>query len=227
MLKRILEQEVMDSAEEAVDYNAMDHTVVNRVFVDDFLTAFGSISSATDRIFSVFDAGTGTALIPIELVKRDRRFHVTASDLAASMLHLARSNVTAAGLEKSIDLALGDCKALANADASYDAVMSNTIIHHIPEPMSVLEQLWRITKRGGLFFIRDLARPNDLPTLEKLVQTHAANANPSQRKLLHDSLHAGLTVSEVQKLLADLGIASDCVRMTSDRHWTISCRKPD
>ena len=33
MLPRVLEPEVMDTAEEARDYDAMDHSQVNRVFV--------------------------------------------------------------------------------------------------------------------------------------------------------------------------------------------------
>src|SRR5438067_170240 len=36
-LERILEPEVMDSHEEASDYDAMDHSEVNRRFVDDLL----------------------------------------------------------------------------------------------------------------------------------------------------------------------------------------------
>ena len=39
MIPRILEPEVMDSPLEAVDYNTMDHSQVNRVFVDDLLSA--------------------------------------------------------------------------------------------------------------------------------------------------------------------------------------------
>ena len=39
MLPRVLEPEVMDSPEEARDYDAMDHAEVNRRFVADFLTA--------------------------------------------------------------------------------------------------------------------------------------------------------------------------------------------
>src|SRR6185312_6776635 len=39
MLTRVLEPEVMDSPQEAADYDAMDHQAVNRVFVDDFLAA--------------------------------------------------------------------------------------------------------------------------------------------------------------------------------------------
>ena len=226
MLQRVLEPEVMDSAEEAVDYNEMDHSQVNRIFVDDFLAAFSPSLTTSGQLMKVFDAGTGTALIPIELVKRDRRFHVTASDLASHMLRVARTNVTAADLEDSIELVLGDCKALSIADESYDAVMSNSIVHHIPEPKSVIEQLWRITKRGGLFFIRDLARPDHLSTLEDLVQTHAGDANPHQQQMFRDSLHAALTVAEVRSLISEFGILPESVRMTSDRHWTICCHKP-
>ena len=39
MLPRTLEPEVMDSPEEARDYDAMDHAEVNRKFVDDLLAA--------------------------------------------------------------------------------------------------------------------------------------------------------------------------------------------
>ena len=36
-LERVLEPEVMESHQEAVDYDAMDHSEVNRIFVDDLL----------------------------------------------------------------------------------------------------------------------------------------------------------------------------------------------
>ena len=68
MLERVLEPEVMDTPEEAVDYDSMDHGTVNRVFVDDFLAAEPAARSATLR---VIDIGTGTAQIPIELCRRD------------------------------------------------------------------------------------------------------------------------------------------------------------
>src|SRR6478752_6217773 len=38
-LERVLEPEVMDSHEEAADYDAMDHREVNRVYVDDLLAS--------------------------------------------------------------------------------------------------------------------------------------------------------------------------------------------
>jgi hypothetical protein len=51
MLPRVLEPEVMDTPEEARDYDAMDHSAVNRVFVADFL----AVSAILDCWLSKID----------------------------------------------------------------------------------------------------------------------------------------------------------------------------
>ncbi len=56
MLQRILEPELMDSPEEALAYDAMDHGEVNRKFVDDLLEALGQQS--TCRFFAAKDSGS-------------------------------------------------------------------------------------------------------------------------------------------------------------------------
>lgn len=231
MLARILEPEVMDTAAEASDYNSMDHSAVNRVFVDDLLTAAATVPKSSSETWQIFDAGTGTALIPLELTSRSVAVTITASDLAEQMLIVARANVQEAGRGDSIRLTLSDCKQLPDDDSSYDIVMSNSIVHHIPEPLSVLRELWRVLKPGGLLFVRDLMRPDDLATLNPLVQTYAGDANSHQQQMFRDSLHAALTVREVSDLLATIGIRTDgirtdAVRATSDRHWTVATRKP-
>ena len=225
MLKRILEPEVMDTAEEAVDYDRMDHSHVNRLFVDDFLLALTGTDRLDNQPYCIFDAGTGTALIPIELLQRGFPGTVVASDLAQAMLIVARHNVQAAGFRDSIELVLRDCKQLPEPDATYQAVMSNSIVHHIPEPRAVLRELWRVLKPGGVFFVRDLMRPEDIGALNHLVKTYAGDANDHQQKMFRESLHAALTVSEVREILVELGISPDSVKATSDRHWTICARK--
>lgn len=225
MLVRTLEPEVMDTVAEAVDYNSMDHSRVNRAFVDDLLAALASIPSPPDGTWRIFDAGTGTALIPLELMSRDLKAIVTASDLAEQMLVIGRENVRVAGLTNSIHLVRSDCKHLPDADASYHVAMSNSIVHHIPEPLAVLSELWRILKPSGLLFVRDLMRPVDLQTLDHLVQTYAGEANAHQQRMFRESLHAAMKVSEVSDLLEKVGVPRHAVRATSDRHWTIIARK--
>jgi ubiquinone/menaquinone biosynthesis C-methylase UbiE len=215
MLFRILEPEVMDSPEEALDYDTMDHSTVNRMFVNDLL-------ATRPMPGDVLDLGTGTALIPIELCRREETCRVMAADAAVSMLQLARNNVESAGLIGRIQVSQIDAKQLPYAEAMFDTVMSNSIVHHIPEPLTVLREAVRVTKPAGLLFFHDLLRPTDETTLNHLVETYAAGANDHQRQMFADSLHAALSLEEVRDLVASLGFAPETVRATSDRHWTWS-----
>lgn len=217
-LVRILEPEVMDSPEEASDYDAMDHADVNRLFVDDLMTATG------DAEADILDLGTGTALIPIELCQRTRWCRVMAADAAVSMLELARYNVEVAGLIARIELAHVDAKQLPFKDGLFDVVMSNSIVHHIPEPIHALQEAVRVVRPGGLLFFRDLLRPDSVQQLEMLVQTYAGAATPPQQKMFAESLHAALSLDEIRQLVSSLGFAAETVQQTSDRHWTWSAR---
>lgn len=219
MLSRILEPELMDTEQEARDYDSMDHSGVNRVFVDDLLAAANWAGLSLDSV-EMLDLGTGTALIPIELCRRSPGARVVAIDLADEMLKLARRNVESAGLQDRIRLERVDGKRLAYADGTFAAVISNSIVHHIPEPRYVLAEALRVARHDGLIFIRDLLRPADDATVRQLVDTYAAGANDHQRFLFDASLRAALNLDEIRELVASLGFSPDSVRATSDRHWT-------
>jgi len=219
MLQRVLEPEVMDSAEEAHDYDAMDHRAVNERFVVDFLAFRPDCKS-------VLDVGTGTAQIPIELCRQSPDAHIVAIDAARHMIDLARDNVRRAGLAERIRLELCDAKRIPFPDASVNAVVSNSIVHHIPRPETVLAEIVRVARPAAAIFVRDLARPADLATLRRLVDQYAGDANDHQRQMFADSLHAALTAEEVRLLVGALGFRDDCVQMTSDRHWTWAAVKP-
>jgi ubiquinone/menaquinone biosynthesis C-methylase UbiE len=217
-MDRVLEPEVMDTAEEAEEYDAMDHSTVNRIFVDDFLDVWRS--RGEDAAGDILDLGTGTAQIPIELLHRDARLCVVAIDLAQSMLDLARKNVEAAGLSSQIRLERVDAKGLPYPSGHFAAVVSNSIVHHIPEPLEVLREACRVLKPAGVIFIRDLLRPANDATVRCLVETYAAGANDHQRQLFEASLRAALSLDEIRSAVSQLGYESANVRQTSDRHWT-------
>ena len=165
MIPRTLETEAMDTEEEARDYDAMDFADVNALFCDDFLAFVGSLEGAR-----ILDVGTGTARIPIALAQKSSVAKVTAIDIAAHMLAVGQENVRAARLEARISLELQDAKHAGWADGAFDAVMSNSIVHHIPEPFAVFKEMVRVVKPGGLIFVRDLLRPVDESTLKGFVE---------------------------------------------------------
>jgi len=229
MLPRTLEPEVMDTAQDATDYDRMDHSAVNRSFVDEFLEAWGEFPASPPVPLDgarLVDLGTGTAQIPIELVGRGTGCRIVAVDLAGEMLKLARRNVAEAAVEETVEIAEVDAKSLPWDDGQFDGVISNSIIHHIAEPVRVMDEMVRVLKPGGLLFVRDLMRPGDSATVDRLVREYAGNASPHARQLFHQSFHAALTLEETRHLVADCGGRSEFVRASSDRHWTISGRWP-
>ena len=218
MLPRVLETEAMDTLDEALDYDSMDHAEVNRVFVADLLAA-GLQEGET------LDLGTGTAQIPIQLCRQHPSARVLAVDAAAHMLRVARQNVQKAGLADRIRLQRVDAKRLPYAAGQFANVISNSIVHHLPDPRQVLQEAWRVAAPGGLVFFRDLLRPDDDRTVRHLVETYTAGANRHQQQMFEDSLRAALTVEETRRLVSDLGQSPDSVRATSDRHWTWVVRR--
>ena len=222
-LKRVLEPEVMDTPEEANDYNDMDHSQVNEVFVQDML-AFASENDV--ELGDVLDMGTGTALIPIELCQKHEDCRVMAIDMAVNMLDLARYNIELEGLIDRITLAQVDAKEMPYQDSMFNTVMSNSIIHHIPEPIECVREMVRVTATGGIIFFRDLLRPDTDEAVKQIVQQYTGQENEHSQQMFDDSLRAALSVEEVRAIATEFGFAAETVQQTTDRHWTWAAIKP-
>ena len=212
-MQRVTEPEVMDSPQEAVEYDAMDFLEVNTAFAERALELGSPVGL-------ILDAGTGTARIPILMCQRRPQWQVIGIDLAQSMLDVGRKNVENSGLQQQIKLELVDAKQMPYPDAHFDMVVSNSIIHHLPNPLPFLQELKRVLKPNGAILLRDLIRPDSEETLEDLVKTYAGDCNEHQKMLFRDSLYAAFTVDEVTELLQQVALESVQVYQSSDRHWT-------
>jgi len=223
MIPRVLEPEAMETPEEVRQYDAMDHSAVNARFAEDFLAVHRPCRGG-----EVLDVGTGTARIPIALALLDRQARVLALDLSDAMLKQAEKNITAAGLSHRIRSHHGDAKSLVDlfGEGSFEAVISNTIIHHIPHPEPVLADLARLVAHRGTLFVRDLARPRSALEIFRLGEMYASSESPSARALFEASLGAALTLLEIRAIVVSLGHDPNTVSMTSDRHWTWIWRRP-
>ena len=213
-MNRIVEQEVMDTAEAAEAYDAMAHGEVDNAFVERVL-ALG----AKDGHF--LDVGTGPAQIPILLAQRCPDIRITAIDLSKEMLNIAKRHVAAAELAARITLEHVDAKALPYPDNTFDGLISNSIVHHIHDSLRALQEMSRVVKPGGLVLIRDLVRPETPEEAQAFVDKYAAEDTPYQQKLYYDSFLAAFTIAEVNEMLEDMDLPRAVVVQSTDRHWSV------
>jgi ubiquinone/menaquinone biosynthesis C-methylase UbiE len=217
-MNRILEPEVMDTWLEATAYDAMDFTAVN--------TAFAADAIALDpHAIKVLDIGTGTARIPILMCQQRPQYLVTAIDLAQSMLIIGQKNVEVAQLTQRIRLERVDSKRMPYPDLEFDMLISNSLVHHIPDPLSLFQEIKRLVKLDGAILIRDLIRPEDDLIVNDLVTKIGDGYDSQQQQLFRDSLKAALTIAEVQLLVDRVGLTGVKLTQSSELHWTLERQK--
>ena len=84
----------------------------------------------------------------------------------------------------------------------------------------------RVTKPTGTLFFRDLLRPGSQQELDHLVQTYTGQENAHSQQMFRESLHAALTLDEIQDMVEQLGFDRQSVVQNTDRHWTWTANRP-
>jgi ubiquinone/menaquinone biosynthesis C-methylase UbiE len=217
-MDRILEPEVMDTWLETTAYDAMDFGSVNMAFATDAI-------ALDPYAIKILDVGTGTARIPILMCQQQPQYLITGVDLAQSMLIIGQRNVEEAGLNQRIRLERVDSKRMPYPDLEFDLIISNSLVHHLPDPLSFFEEIKRLVRPAGAILIRDLIRPENDLIVNELVAKIAGDYDPQQQQLFHDSLKAALTLAEVQELIDRVELKNVKLTQSSELHWTIARQK--
>lgn len=216
------EPEIMDFEPGADAYADADFSEVNQAFVDRMLEFVGERDRA-----EALDLGTGPADIPIRVVRARPDWHVTAVDASGPMVEIARSAVAEAGLSDAIDVVLVDAKSTGLPAHSFDVVFSNSILHHVTNPIAFWGEVRRLLRPGGILFLRDLARPQSEAAARAIVDQYAGDESEQLQIDYYNSLLASYTVDEIRDQLASAGLDGIEVKMATDRHLDVFGRLSD
>ena len=113
---------------------------------------------------------------------------------------------------------LPDCSLPQN---SYDAVISNSLLHHLQDPQVLWKSVRRFAAPGAPVFIMDLLRPASVDDLELLVEQYAADEPEVLRRDFANSLRAAYSLGEVKDQLVAAGLTEFTVREVTDRHLIV------
>jgi ubiquinone/menaquinone biosynthesis C-methylase UbiE len=109
------------------------------------------------------DLGCGAGQLVMEMALKSPGLHITGIDLSEELLTEARISSQRLGLKDRVEFRLGDVEEIPFPDQSLDLVISTLSLHHWAEPIKVLNEIDRVLKPGGAYYIFDLRRDLAFP----------------------------------------------------------------
>ncbi len=217
-MERVLEPELMEDPAQVLAYARADFAEVNQGFVDRFRATFSELTRGR-----VLDLGCGPADIPIRLARALPGLDVVAVDGSEAMLDQARKAV--AEVFARVHLLRARVPVLSCRPQTFDAAISNSLLHHLSDPHAFWQEVRRVGRPGAALLVMDLFRPDSPERAREIVEAAAAGEDPILKQDFFNSLLAAFTVDEVHAQLATTLPHLDC-RIVSERHWLVSGHLP-
>ena len=215
-MDRTLEPELMDDPEQALAYARADFEKENQGFVARFREYFPDFSEG-----HVLDLGCGPGDIPIRFAQAFPSCHITGVDASEPMIGLAVAAVKQAGLAERITFRCERFQAVSLVEP-VDAAVSNSLLHHVPNPLQFWYRLRKLVKPGSPVLVLDLLRPDSPEEAQAIVDCYAAKEPEILRRDFYRSLLAAFTEDEVAAQLAEMNLSRLIVDVVDDRHWVVS-----
>jgi ubiquinone/menaquinone biosynthesis C-methylase UbiE len=194
--------------------------VCSRFFAEEFLIALGPAVRTGSTVY-VLDVGIGSARIPIDICRRRPDVEIIGVDRRRTILQKARRDIHLAGLAGAVYVQQADACSLPFPDASFDAVISNSLVHHLPRPRDTLSEMIRVLCPGGLLCVRD-SLPQ--PDAALIAGTLRESAEKRRYRLMGGRVACPLTLGDARQLAAAAGMPATWVRQSGSRHWLLCGR---
>jgi 2-polyprenyl-3-methyl-5-hydroxy-6-metoxy-1,4-benzoquinol methylase len=215
-MNRTLEPELMDDPEQALVYARADFEEENQGFIDRFREYFPEFTKG-----HVLDLGCGPGDIPVRFAQALTSCRITGVDASEPMIGLAGMAVKQAGLADRITFRCERFQAVSLVEPA-DAAVSNSLLHHVPNPLQFWYRLRQLVKPGSPVLVMDLLRPDSPEEAQAIVDRYAAKEPEILRRDFYRSLLASFTEDEVAAQLAEMNLSRLIVDVPDDRHWVVS-----
>lgn len=205
----------MDDPAQAAAYAGADFSDAHQLFVRTFHELFpGTVVSG-----EVLDLGCGTADVTIRFARSAPFCRMLGVDGAQAMLEQGRAAVSRAALQGRIELTSGVLQSLKLPRRDFQAILSNSLLHHLHDPAVLWNCIKQYSAGGTLVFVMDLVRPDTRRDAHRLVNLYCENGPEMLRRDFYNSLCAAFLPAEVEAQLQESSLPELTVKVISDRHW--------
>jgi ubiquinone/menaquinone biosynthesis C-methylase UbiE len=144
------------------------------------------------------EIGPGPGHLGLEWLKKTEGTSLKGLEISEDMIAVAKKNAAEYGLTGRAEYVKGDAQRMPFKDGYFDAVFTNGSLHEWAYPEEILNEIARVLKPGGRYFISDMRR--DMSILAKwflLLMCKPKNMRPG----LISSINASYTLREIENIV--------------------------
>ena len=216
-MERIPEPELMNGEAQALAYARADFDEPHRRVIALLHERLADLPAGG----AALDLGCGPADISVRFARAYPGWTVDGLDGSAPMLALGRQAVEQARLASRVRLVQAYLPDGEAPRPRYDLVLSNSLLHHLGDPLVLWRSVHRWAAPGAAVFVVDLLRPASEAEARDLVERYAAGEPDVLRHDFHCSLLAAYRCDEVARQLAASELVQLHVEQVSDRHLVV------
>lgn len=219
--ERVPEPELMEEPGQAEAYDAAEFSVAHDAIVTDLLRRHPDLISV--QALHVVDLGCGPADVTVRMARALPLADLVGVDAGPRMLGRGRERVAREGLGSRLRLVEARVDGeLSRLDRAFDLVASNSLLHHLSDPVDLWRAVRAIGVPGAAVHVADLRRPRDTDQVDALVEREASGAPRLLRADFRRSLMAAYRPAEVEEQLFAVGLGAALrVEVISDRHLVV------
>ncbi len=216
-MDRVLESELMLGEEQVQAYASADFAEPHSHFIRLLRERLPNLPSSGRAL----DLGCGPGDISCRFARAFPAWKIDAVDGSPAMLDLGRRRVVEAGLASRIRFHELVLPVGSLPHDSYALIFSNSLLHHLRDPMVLWSSMRRWKQPVPDVFVMDLLRPSSRSEAHVLVEHYAADEPEILQADFFNSLLAAYETVEVESQLKSVDLGHLNIEVVSDRHFIV------
>ena len=137
---------------------AKQYSRIQKHMIEEYKSWAKLVSDKTVIGGNVLEVAPGPGYLSVELAKLGN-YNITGLDISKTFLEIAKNKATEAGVK--VDFRQGDAAEMPFPDGIFDFAICTSAFKNFPDPIKVLDEIFRVLKANGKALIIDMNK--DVP----------------------------------------------------------------